>query len=82
MFTFAHNSGTNEFSFSYPLEGQPRWISEVDNVVTILVVEDDPVIQALVVDLFQTVVSNQSLPRQAMKRGRFSNQRIPNFGRS
>lgn len=24
MFTFAHNSGTNEFSFSYPLEGQPR----------------------------------------------------------
>ena len=50
-FTFEHYFGTNEFSVTYPaggLQAQHQGDSEVDNEVTILVVEDDQLIQALV----------------------------------
>jgi len=50
-FTFEHYVGTNEFSVTYPaggLQAQHQGDSEVDNEVTILVVEDDQLIQALV----------------------------------
>ena len=50
-FTFEHYFGTNEFSVTYPaggLQAQHQRDSEVDNEVTILVVEDDQLIQALV----------------------------------